>query len=96
MYLFINHHVIYRLEKVNFKKIPSVAKVIGTVITVSGAMLMTFYKGPIVEFISAQASHHATSATATDKHWVLGTVMLLARCCGWSGFFILQVSYTQL
>ncbi|XP_004290853.1 PREDICTED: WAT1-related protein At1g21890-like [Fragaria vesca subsp. vesca] len=82
--------LIFRLEKVNFKKIPSVAKVIGTVITVSGAMLMTFYKGPIVEFISAQASHHATSATATDKHWVLGTVMLLARCCGWSGFFILQ------
>ncbi|RVW17636.1 WAT1-related protein [Vitis vinifera] len=37
--------IIFRLEKINIKKIPSQAKVIGTLITVTGAMVMTLYKG---------------------------------------------------
>ncbi|BFG19108.1 hypothetical protein CerSpe_053820 [Prunus speciosa] len=83
--------LLFRLEKINFKKIPSVAKVIGTVITVTGAMVMTWYKGPIVEIIRGQTqSHHNTTALSTEQHWITGTFMLLARCCGWSGFFILQ------
>ncbi|CAL8997167.1 unnamed protein product [Prunus brigantina] len=83
--------LLFRLEKINFKKIPSVAKVIGTVITVMGAMVMTWYKGPIVELIKGQTqSHHNTTALSTEQHWITGTFMLLARCCGWSGFFILQ------
>ncbi|XP_009346345.1 WAT1-related protein At1g21890-like [Pyrus x bretschneideri] len=82
--------LIFRLEKVNFKKLPSVAKVIGTAITVTGAMVMTWYKGPIIEFISGQGQSHHTSTTSGEQHWVTGTMMLLARCCGWSGFFIVQ------
>ncbi|CAB4266953.1 unnamed protein product [Prunus armeniaca] len=83
--------LLFRLEKINFKKIPSVAKVIGTVITVMGAMVMTWYKGPIVEIIRGQTQgHHNTTALSTEQHWITGTFMLLARCCGWSGFFILQ------
>ncbi|VVA13620.1 PREDICTED: WAT1-related [Prunus dulcis] len=83
--------LLFRLEKINFKKIPSVAKVIGTVITVMGAMVMTWYKGPIVEIIRGQTqSHNNTTALSTEQHWITGTFMLLARCCGWSGFFILQ------
>ncbi|BBG95648.1 nodulin MtN21 /EamA-like transporter family protein, partial [Prunus dulcis] len=30
------------------------------------------------------------TALSTEQHWITGTFMLLARCCGWSGFFILQ------
>ncbi|CAH8359149.1 unnamed protein product [Eruca vesicaria subsp. sativa] len=88
------------LESVNFKKVRSIAKVVGTVITVSGALLMTLYKGPIVDFIkfggggggggSAGGSHGGAVSAALDKHWVLGTLMLLGRTFGWAGFFILQ------
>ncbi|XP_021900667.1 WAT1-related protein At4g08300-like [Carica papaya] len=88
--------VIFRLERVNLKKVHSVAKVIGTGITVGGAMIMTLYRGPIVEFFkSGGVSHHAAAATTTsdgssDQHWVTGTLMLLASCCSWAGYFILQ------
>ncbi|KAH7567883.1 hypothetical protein ACOSP7_009885 [Xanthoceras sorbifolium] len=83
--------MIFRLETVNVKKIHSLAKVIGTAITVSGAMLMTLYKGPIINFLrSGGGIHHGTNSETSDKHWVTGTLMLLASCCGWSGFFILQ------
>ncbi|KAJ7965585.1 WAT1-related protein [Quillaja saponaria] len=81
----------FRLETVNIRKMHSLAKVIGTVITVSGAMVMTLYKGPIMNFIKGGgASHHSASSEASTQHWVSGTLMLIGSCCGWSSFFILQ------
>lgn len=88
--------LIFRLEKVNLRKFHSLAKVIGTVITVSGAMVMTLYKGPAFQIIKGGGAinHHSNSNTSTtepsDQHWVVGTVMLISSCASWAGFFILQ------
>ncbi|KAE8656324.1 WAT1-related protein [Hibiscus syriacus] len=83
--------VIFRLEKVNLKKIRSVAKIVGTLITVFGAMVMTLYKGPIINFIkSGGGAHHATAGQSADQNWVFGTIVLLGSIFGWSSFFILQ------
>ncbi|KAL4274044.1 hypothetical protein GQ457_13G021470 [Hibiscus cannabinus] len=83
--------MIFRLEKVNVRKIRSVAKIIGTAITVMGAMVMTLYKGPIIDFIkTGGAIHHGAAAESTDKHWVTGTIFVLGSICSWAGFFILQ------
>ncbi|XP_022146962.1 WAT1-related protein At4g08300-like [Momordica charantia] len=84
--------LIFRLESVNFKKIRSIAKVAGTVVTIGGAMVMTLYKGPIVEIFHGAGRHaaHQSSSESADQHWVLGTLMLLGSIIGWSGFFILQ------
>lgn len=84
-----------RLERVNLKRIHSVAKVIGTLITVTGAMLMTLYKGPVVNILwySHGSSHHdAASAAADQQHWIVGTIIFLSCITGWSAFFILQVN----
>ncbi|KAH1055301.1 hypothetical protein J1N35_033366 [Gossypium stocksii] len=70
--------MIFRLEKINLKKIYSVAKIIGTAITVVGAMVMTLYKGPIVDFIkSGGVAHHGNITESADKHWVTGIITLL-------------------
>ncbi|KAL1309906.1 hypothetical protein HN51_052639 [Arachis hypogaea] len=85
--------LIFRLESVNFKKFQSVAKVIGTAITVSGAMVMTLYKGPAFQLIKgggAFAHHGSADAEPTDQHWALGTLELIASLVSWAGFFILQ------
>ncbi|KAJ7006651.1 WAT1-related protein [Populus alba x Populus x berolinensis] len=68
------------LETVTFKKLHSAAKVVGTVITVTGAMVMTLYKGPIIDFIRSHgAAHHGTTSNASgNQHWLTGTLMLLA------------------
>ncbi|KAG6419802.1 hypothetical protein SASPL_116314 [Salvia splendens] len=70
--------VVFRLEKVNLKKVHSLAKVIGTTVTVIGAMLITLYKGPAINILFfSHGGHHEAASTAADQHWVTGTIMLL-------------------
>lgn len=77
----------------NLRKIHSVAKVVGTVVTVSGAMVMTLYHGPALQFIKGQAAsqHESSTTEPSEQNWVIGTVMLISSCGGWASFFILQV-----
>ncbi|KAJ0681970.1 putative EamA domain-containing protein [Helianthus annuus] len=87
--------LIFRLEKLNLKRIHSQAKVAGTVITVTGAMVMTLYKGPIVDILwyshhGASSAHHAAASSSGQQQWLAGTVMILLCTCCWAGYFIVQ------
>ncbi|RDX72543.1 WAT1-related protein, partial [Mucuna pruriens] len=85
--------VILRLEHVNIKEIRSLAKVIGTLVTFGGALIMTLYKGPLIKlFFSPNTTHHQDESHSPQsiKHWVSGTLFLLLGCVSWSSFFILQ------
>eukprot|EP00262_Sarcandra_glabra_P019662 TRINITY_DN749_c0_g1_i1.p1 TRINITY_DN749_c0_g1~~TRINITY_DN749_c0_g1_i1.p1 ORF type:complete len:407 (+),score=52.72 TRINITY_DN749_c0_g1_i1:86-1306(+) len=87
--------VMCRMEKVDIKKIRCQAKVLGTVVTVAGAMLMTLYKGPIVEMVWSKHIHprksYVTNTTgATDKDWFKGSILLIIATFAWAALFILQ------
>ncbi|CAK8566391.1 unnamed protein product [Lathyrus sativus] len=85
--------VIFRIEHVNIKQIRSIAKVIGTIVSFGGALLMTIYKGPQIHlFYSPNTAHHHAGSHDTQplKHWVSGTLFVLLGCFAWSSFFILQ------
>ncbi|MED6168837.1 hypothetical protein PIB30_015457 [Stylosanthes scabra] len=88
--------VIFRLERVNVKEVRSLAKVIGTLVTFCGALVMILYKGPVMHlFGSSQIHddhhhHDSTHSTQTLTHWVSGTLFLFLGCVAWSSFYILQ------
>ncbi|KAK0575565.1 hypothetical protein LWI29_002819 [Acer saccharum] len=85
--------LIFRLERLNIKKIHSQAKVIGTLVTFGGALLMTMYKGPVINLIgSSRSSHHESSSDSSDnhEHWVAGTLLILVGCVAWSCFYVVQ------
>lgn len=76
------------------KKVRCQAKVVGTLVTVAGAMLMTLYKGPILEFFWSEHAHtnvsNASTSAAADKDWLKGSVLLVIATLAWAALFILQ------
>ncbi|PON75298.1 Plant-drug/metabolite exporter [Parasponia andersonii] len=82
---------IFRLEKVDIKRIHSLVKVLGTIVTVGGAMFMTLFNGPMLSLPWAKPdSHHHSSTAANNKVSIKGSLMIAAGCVGWSSFMILQ------
>ena len=83
------------MEKVNLKKARCVAKVVGTLVTVAGAMLMTLYKGRVVEMVWTKHVHlHGPphpAAAAADKDWLTGSIFLIIATLAWASLFVLQV-----
>ncbi|KAA8518864.1 hypothetical protein F0562_016363 [Nyssa sinensis] len=82
---------IFRLEKVKINSIHSQAKVVGTVITVAGAMLMTLVKGPVLElFWTNGRNNHETNSAINLQHSIKGSLMITIGCFSWACFMILQ------
>jgi hypothetical protein len=85
------------MEKLDIKKVRCQTKVAGTVVTVAGAMIMTLYKGPIMEMIWTKHSHAqagdvpAAAEDASNKSWFLGSLFLIIATLAWASLFILQV-----
>ncbi|KAG1338362.1 WAT1-related protein [Cocos nucifera] len=87
--------VLCRMEKVDLKKIRCQAKVVGTLLTVAGAMLMTLYKGPIMEMVWTKHVHpQRTSVSETtdssDKDWLKGSIFVIISTLAWAALFVLQ------
>ncbi|CAH2072830.1 unnamed protein product, partial [Thlaspi arvense] len=88
---------IFKLEKVNIKRRHSQAKLVGTMVAVAGAMLMTLVKGNVIElpWTSKSRGFHGQSHTMNapkQKDIGRGSIMLVASCFSWSCFIILQAN----
>ncbi|KAJ6967454.1 hypothetical protein D5086_028817 [Populus alba] len=85
--------VLCRMEIVDIKKVRCQAKVIGTIVTVAGAMLMTLYKGNVIHLIWSEHVHSTHSSSVpetTNKDWIKGSILLIIATFAWASFFILQ------
>ncbi|KAL3833494.1 hypothetical protein ACJIZ3_008230 [Penstemon smallii] len=96
---------ILRVERVNVKKLPSQSKIMGTLVTVSGAMIMTLIRGseiglPWTKHQHQQQQQHNnnnnnnnnahSSNGAGQQSPIKGALMIGASNIGYSLFYILQ------
>lgn len=85
---------ILRLERVNIKRLPSQAKIVGTTVTFGGAMIMTLIGGPTIGL--PWTRHHlnipssTTSASPTELQPIKGALLIAAGCICWAFFYNLQ------
>ncbi|XP_031486969.1 WAT1-related protein At1g09380-like isoform X2 [Nymphaea colorata] len=94
-----------RMETIGVRSKAGLAKVVGTVICVGGAMLMTFYKGPHINMWSSgirwdidyETSSKETTTTDNNRptDFIIGSVMVVASCFAWAIWFILQARMSR-
>ncbi|KAK8587773.1 hypothetical protein V6N13_086747 [Hibiscus sabdariffa] len=82
--------VSFRMEKVELRRAATQAKIIGTITSISGALLMTFYKGPVVFPSSSSSSSSVLQLQrpleSSQSNWIIGGILeaiayLLYSCC---------------
>ncbi|XP_047330530.1 WAT1-related protein At2g37460-like [Impatiens glandulifera] len=83
---------IFGLEKIRINSTHSQAKVIGTITTLGGAMLMTLVKGPVLDLVwtRGRTNHHTNGNFVTLRHSIKGSLMITTGCFSWASFMILQ------
>ncbi|XP_076950969.1 WAT1-related protein At5g40240-like [Bidens hawaiensis] len=68
----------FRMEKIDITSSSSLAKLLGTIITISGAMLFTFYQGP--EIFNTGPSQDSSNQLLLSRpsDWIFGGLILIA------------------
>ncbi|CAK9167050.1 unnamed protein product [Ilex paraguariensis] len=81
----------FGLEKPNMKSKKGRAKVLGTLVCVGGALLLTLYRAmPLTDLPVQTAIIHRTDHST--KRWALGSVVLIAGSLLWSSWFLIPIS----
>lgn len=92
MRLILIQMCVFRMEKLELKKSSSLAKSVGALVSVAGAFVVTFYKGPPIMF-SSSFSDSSNQIFSSQSHWVLGGFLLADESLLASMWYILQVSF---
>ncbi|EYU44714.1 hypothetical protein ABFS82_08G014600 [Erythranthe guttata] len=78
--------VIFRMEKVALSSTSSRAKIIGTIVSISGAFVVTFYKGPSVT-APPISLHQSLQYSPSQSNWMIGSLFLSVE------YFLVPVWY---
>ncbi|XP_022958777.1 WAT1-related protein At4g08300-like isoform X3 [Cucurbita moschata] len=93
MTLFLEIFVLslFGLEVVDLRNPRGIAKVLGTLVSLGGAMVMTFYKGPIIRNLWHPLIHMQHTATHhVHENWLKGSVLTVSSCISWALSYIMQ------
>ncbi|KAI7751915.1 hypothetical protein M8C21_001926 [Ambrosia artemisiifolia] len=85
--------LIFRLERVKMNSLHSQAKMIGTLVTIGGAMIMTLIRGATIQFpwTNHDTLHHQTYVnTVSTQDQIKGSLMITSGCFSWASFIIVQ------
>ncbi|CAI8587628.1 unnamed protein product [Vicia faba] len=86
--------LIFRMEKINWRHYSSQAKVIGTIVSMTGAFVVIWYKGPPIFKIHSSSSYN-TLRFSPNLNWILGGLLSAGDSLASSIWYIYQVSLTK-
>ncbi|KAL0377460.1 UNVERIFIED_CONTAM: WAT1-related protein [Sesamum radiatum] len=82
--------VIFRMEKLALSSKSSRAKVVGTVVSISGAFVVTFYKGPSISSSSSTPFSLHQSVHSSQSNWMIGSLFLAVEYVLVAVWYIIQ------
>lgn len=91
-FLFFFHFGIKRMEKVSLRSTSSQAKILGTIISISGAFVVTLYKGPPIVIAQTSSVSLNQPLNSVKSNWVIGGLLLTAEYILVPLWYIVQVN----
>uniref|UniRef100_A0A5B7A061 WAT1-related protein n=1 Tax=Davidia involucrata TaxID=16924 RepID=A0A5B7A061_DAVIN len=86
--------IVSRMESVSLTQWHGIAKVLGSAVGISGAMVFTFYKGPSI-YHGIENENPDPSTTYSKGDWTKGALLMLAANLTWSLWLIMQRPIVQ-
>ncbi|XP_027353106.1 WAT1-related protein At1g09380 [Abrus precatorius] len=92
--------IIFRQENLKIKKMDGQAKVIGTILCVGGALLLSFYHGKTIGLGNSSihwryAEKMEGTSSSTNTNLLLGPLALIGSTLIWAGWFIIQADLSK-
>ena len=80
------------MEQVHLNRKDGIAKVLGTLASVAGALVITLYKGPAVYSPNSPSNKldFYSFGDAKGKNWTVGCICLIGHSLCWSSWIVLQ------
>ncbi|KAL5698219.1 hypothetical protein ACHQM5_029286 [Ranunculus cassubicifolius] len=90
----------FGMETVGIKRRSGQAKVVGTILCVGGAMLMSFYKGSPINIGDSSidwkyAENMRQRNSSNEESTFLGPLLVVGSCIAWAGWFIIQTKMSK-
>ncbi|MED6155704.1 hypothetical protein PIB30_007572 [Stylosanthes scabra] len=82
--------VLFRLEQFDWRNSSSLAKSLGTIVSIAGAFVATLYMGPAILTGLSHANSSLQPLLSQDPNWILGGLFLAVDCVMASAFIIVQ------
>ena len=83
------------MEKLDFRLRSSLAKSIGTMVSIAGALMVTLYKGLPIAFAASPHNLHHKLHASVQSNWLIGGLLLAAACFCFALLLIVQVESLQ-
>nr|GEU53857.1 EamA domain, WAT1-related protein [Tanacetum cinerariifolium] len=84
--------VVFGMEKINLRSSSSRAKLLGTIIAISGAMVFTFYQGPTLLTTTPSSDSPNHLPLSQPSNWVFGGSIILIAGIFRSIYYVLQTA----
>ncbi|XVE67982.1 hypothetical protein DITRI_Ditri09bG0031800 [Diplodiscus trichospermus] len=91
--------VLFRLERVALRSSTSQAKIMGTIASISGALVIVLYKGPKLFSSQPWASSSVLlkwPLESSESNWVIGGILLAVAYLLFSVFYIIQTQVMEI
>ncbi|KAL8518971.1 hypothetical protein ACS0TY_010067 [Phlomoides rotata] len=88
--------IIFRMEEVNFRRFSTIAKSLGTIISISGAFIVTFYNGPAILNTPLSSVSFTKLNVPLPENWVLGGFLFACSSLAVAAWCILQADILKM
>ncbi|KAG6719899.1 hypothetical protein I3843_03G031900 [Carya illinoinensis] len=87
-----------RMEQLALRRSSTLAKVVGTVVSISGALVVVLYEGPTLISISSQLPSLSLPFIlgSSQTNWVVGGLLLAVECLMFSIWYIVQTQVMKM